>query len=298
MPANVLVTSAVSTPGSPTSVTVSYTVTVQPADVGTGPATYNAYSTALSASIASGSFASILKSQAKVNTARYLAGASVVPEQALLQLVQTLSPTSTPTYVQASPTPVPTATPTIAPTSSPTLSPTYVSVTSTFVPSTPPGLLLGSSSDLTTLGFGSTAMGGAYVNGGSGSSKSAQAFQQAATSTSAMWLVACQDSGYVKMVQLQVLLTGGNAYAQAVAAGYVASSLSTGSLTQAIVSSLWATSNPAAVATSYSAAGYGVASITATLSGLSLTSAPSAKPTSQPATLNVTQVRFLNIIVA
>lgn len=129
---NVAITGVVKSQSSVSAVDVSYTITAPASSAQfTDPSTaYSTFSDALQSSLGNGLFSVYLVPLATTNGAIYLARSSVVPQQAVVQIVlsnpPTSAPTAAPTYSRGSPTPVPTAVPTVNPTSRPTLSPTYI----------------------------------------------------------------------------------------------------------------------------------------------------------------------------
>lgn len=185
-------------------------------------------------------------------------------------LSPTKRPTSVPSYALGSPTPLPSLSPTAAPTASPTCLLGAPATLNALLPSTVPGLKFGSWSDLTTVILTSGTFGSVHMS--SGSTVNGVPFLQSASRSSALWLLACQDDGYVKMVQLQVTVVGDSTFFRAVAAAYVSSSLSTASLTTSKVMKFWAESS------SYD---YQIVSVTATGCAVPI-SLPTTAPTSAP----------------
>lgn len=137
---NVALTATVTSPSSPSDAVVSYNVTGPSAPFGSLAAAYAAYSSALTTSIASGSFAATLTARAVANVAPSLTSRSVVPQQAtipnFLTAVPSVSPTSTPTYSGGKPTPWPTLLPTLSPSVRPVASPVYAAGSPSFMPTT------------------------------------------------------------------------------------------------------------------------------------------------------------------
>lgn len=135
----------IASPSSPTAVVITYVVAATSADFASTGAAYTAFSNALTLSISTGIFSSNLESQAAANTAIYLAGSSIVPQQpSLIQSfpftsAPTMSPTAVPSYAAGKPSPTPTRSPTASPTSRPTVSPSYGAGQPTPQPTASPG---------------------------------------------------------------------------------------------------------------------------------------------------------------
>ena len=76
--------------------------------------------------------------------------------------------------------------------------------------------------------------------------------------TSAIWVMCRCDGSSLKMVQLVIMTQAGQAFVYANAAGYVASTCTSGALTQSAVAAFWNARTAVDVAACDSCAGYGV----------------------------------------
>lgn len=137
-----ILTRVETSPTVPTDVAIAYTVTASSIPFTSAAAAYTTCSNALTVNIASGAFAAVLKSQATINMAVYLAGSSISPRQADVRNYLSSAPSTAPTaaaiYSLGQPTPSPSVAPSTSQTEAPTAAPTYVVGRPTPVPSAAP----------------------------------------------------------------------------------------------------------------------------------------------------------------